>query len=246
MDYFIEYYRNINRKGPGDDHYTEMAFRLLEGLPPNPKILDIGCGSGLQSIALAKMIDCEITAVDYYDYFLDELAENIKKEKLWDRIKPVKASMFELPFEDHEFDVIWAEGAIYIIGFENGLREWKRLLKPNGYLVATDISWIRNDVPKAAHDFWTAAYPDVSNISKKIAIIEHQGYQSLAHLTLPEYGWMENYYLPLEARKASFLETYGHVPEAVQVVKEEFDTEFEIYKKYKEFFSYVYYIIRKL
>lgn len=48
--------------------------------------------------------------------------------------------MFELPFSANTFDIIWSEGAIFIIGFEQGLREWKPFLKLGGYLVLSELA----------------------------------------------------------------------------------------------------------
>ncbi len=91
-DYFIEFYKRLDRQGPGDDKYTEMAFRLLENLPPNPRILDVGCGSGSQTLALARLAPCEITAVDVYGGFLNKLNENARKETLVEARTPEKKS----------------------------------------------------------------------------------------------------------------------------------------------------------
>lgn len=48
--------------------------------------------------------------------------------------------MFEIREPSKSLDVIWAEGSIYIIGFERGLREWGRFLKDGGYLGVTHLS----------------------------------------------------------------------------------------------------------
>ena len=45
---------------------------------------------------------------------------------LSDKVTTLCCSMDNLPFEDEEYDVIWSEGAIYNIGFEKGLKDWKR------------------------------------------------------------------------------------------------------------------------
>jgi ubiquinone/menaquinone biosynthesis C-methylase UbiE len=246
MDYLIEFYKHTDRQGPGDVKYTEMAFNLLDVLPPKPKILDIGCGSGKQTITLAKLLDCEITAIDYCDCFLEELAETVKKERLEKSIKLQNASMFNLPFVDQQFDIIWSEGAIYIMGFEKGLKEWKRFIKPQGYMVVTEISWLRKDIPEEIFDFWKTAYPDIGSISQKIETIENNGYKSLGHLILPEYGWLENYYLPLKQKKEQFFQQYGNIELARQFVENEFETELKLYRKYKDYYSYVFYIMKKI
>jgi ubiquinone/menaquinone biosynthesis C-methylase UbiE len=245
-DYFNEFYRRLDRQGPGDDKYTEMAFRLLENLPPEPKILDIGCGSGHQTLALARIAPCEITAVDVYDGFLHKLQDNASQATLKGSITTLNASMFELPFADEQFDIIWSEGSIYIMGFENGLTSWKRFLKPGGYLVASEITWLCDDVPGELREFWDAAYAEMGTVTEKITVIEKCGYQVLAHLTLPEYGWLRNYYALMEQQKEGYLHDYGHIEEARKIIDSELDQEMNLYRKYKNYYGYVFYIMQHL
>jgi ubiquinone/menaquinone biosynthesis C-methylase UbiE len=244
FDYFIEFYKRLDRQGPGDDKYTEMAFRLLENLPPNPRILDVGCGSGSQTLALARLAPGEITAVDVYDCFLNKLNENVQKETLKGIITTLNASMFQLPFEEGNFDIIWSEGSIYIMGFEKGLKEWKRFLKPGGYLVASEITWLRKDIPAEILDFWNAAYPEIGTVTQKLSVIEKCGYRPLAHLTLPQYCWQQNYYDLMEVQKQDYLTQYGHVVEARQVVESEMELEMSLYQGYKDYYSYVFYVMQ--
>ncbi|TET24313.1 MAG: SAM-dependent methyltransferase, partial [Candidatus Bathyarchaeum sp.] len=44
----------LPRECPGDNESTRKAYLMLEGLPENSRILDIGCGPGMQTIELAK------------------------------------------------------------------------------------------------------------------------------------------------------------------------------------------------
>jgi ubiquinone/menaquinone biosynthesis C-methylase UbiE len=245
-DYFIEFYKRLDRQGPGDDKYTELAFRLLEQLPRNPRILDIGCGSGKQTLALARIARCEITAVDIYDCLLNKLEVSSRQQTLKGSITTLNGSMFDLPFDDEQFDLIWSEGSIYIMGFENGLREWKRLLKPGGYQVASEITWLQRDIPDEIYFFWNRAYPEIGTTTEKLSVIENSGYKPLAHITLPEYGWLQNYYNEMKSIKTDYLSEYGHLQEARQVVENELNLEMNMYHKYKEYYSYVYYVMQKL
>ncbi len=246
MDYLIDLYRKTDRQGPGDVKLTEMAFNMLDVLPTKPKILDIGCGSGKQTIALAKHIDCEIIAIDYNQCFLDELAEKIKIENLENKIKIQQASMMDLPFSEEQFDIIWSEGAIYIMGFKKGLQEWKKFLKPQGYIVVSEISWLRRDIPDEIYCFWKSAYPEITTISQNMRIIEENGYKPLGHLILPEQGWLDNYYLPLKKIKKEFLQQFSEFDEAKHLINNEFEMEIKLYKKYKDYYSYVFYIMEKI
>ncbi len=146
--YFYELFESLPRQGPGDNESTKQALRLMRELPPAVDILDIGCGSGMQTIELAKNIDGTITALDSHQPFLDALGQSVSREGLSERIKIVNGSMFSLDFAKESFDVIWSEGAIFIIGFEQGLNEFKPFLKPGGCMAVTDLCWIKDNPPQ--------------------------------------------------------------------------------------------------
>jgi ubiquinone/menaquinone biosynthesis C-methylase UbiE len=117
--------------------YTRKAFKLLPRLH-KPRILDAGCGSGLPTIELAKLSNGRVVGIDIDQSLLTELDRRIGRENLSDRVETRKCSMLELDFPDEAFDIVWFEGATRLIGFEKALKEWRRLLKPNGFLVIHD------------------------------------------------------------------------------------------------------------
>ena len=51
-----ELFRDMPRQGPGSNECTRKAFKRLSHLPKQPHILDIGCGSGMQTPELAKWL----------------------------------------------------------------------------------------------------------------------------------------------------------------------------------------------
>ena len=77
---FWEIHSGLPREGPGDNWSTRRAYLMLKELPKNPRILDIGCGPGMQTIELAKLSKGQIDALDNYQPFLDQLEIGIKKE----------------------------------------------------------------------------------------------------------------------------------------------------------------------
>ena len=121
MEILFEMHQNLTRQGPGSADSTKKAFELLKNLPEAPKILDIGCGSGNQTITLAELSAGDITAIDIHQPFLDQLSNQAKEKGLSGRIKPQNMSMLQLNFKSKTFDLIWSEGAIYIMGFIEGL-----------------------------------------------------------------------------------------------------------------------------
>ena len=89
--------------------------------------------------------------------------------------------MDRLPFEAESLDAIWSEGAIYNMGFENGVRQWRRLLKPGGILAVSELTWLTAYRPAELETHWHAQYAEVGTSSSKMAVLEHNGL-SLIHI----------------------------------------------------------------
>ena len=139
VNVFFEVHRDLPREGPGDNESTKKAYLLLRNLPEKPRILDIGCGPGMQTVTLAKLSNGKIDAVDNHQPFLEQLKKKAEEEGVSKKITAVNGDMTTLNYDDGSFDLIWCEGAIFIIGFERGFREWKRLLTGKGYLVVSEF-----------------------------------------------------------------------------------------------------------
>ena len=237
---FWEIHRDLPREAPGSDASTLRALRMLPALPASPRILDIACGPGAQTVALARATQGTILAVDTHQPFLDDLVRRAAQAGVTEQIQPRNASMFDLEF-DQSFDLLWSEGAIYIIGFERGLREWRSLLKPGGFVAVTEISWLKPNPPKAAHRFWTEAYPAMATVDENLARLSAAGYRSLGHFTLPENDWWDNYYRPMSARIEMLRRKYPDSPKAQSVLDAEY-AEIELYRQYADWYGYVFYL----
>lgn len=218
-------------------------FSLLTDLPPSPSILDVGCGTGMQTIELAKLIDGNITAVDNHQPYLEQLNNQALAQGLSEKVLTVNASMFSLEFEEKSFDVIWSEGAIYIIGFEKGLQTWQPLLKAKGYLVVSEISWLKSNPPIEVQKYWQANYPNIQTIESNLRIVEDLGYTKVGHFVLPESGWWDSYYTPLETRIRLLREQYKD-NEAMNKELDNSLLEIKFYRKYSDWYGYVFYLIQ--
>ena len=138
----IDLHKRAKRQVPGGDAETKKAIDLAMIDPLTPlKIADIGCGTGSSAMLLARSLNAQITAVDFLPDFIEVLKSNSENDGLTKKINPLICSMEDLQFDNEEYDVIWSEGAIYNIGFENGINDWKRFLKPGGLLVVSEITW---------------------------------------------------------------------------------------------------------
>ncbi len=240
---FFEIHSDMPRQGPGDLESTRRAFSALKNLPNNPKILDVGCGPGNQTLDLAELSTGVIHAVDNHQPFIDQLQRQVNSLKYEERVFPQNGDMFNLQFSPAEFDVIWSEGAIYIIGFEKGLRQWKRFLKDGGYVAVTEISWLKPNPPDELDEFWTREYPAIQSIEANLNVARSAGYQVVDYFALPENAWWDDYYNPLQQRIQLLREKYKGDEIAARVFALE-EKEMAFYRKYSDYYGYVFYVLK--
>jgi len=242
----IDLHKSANRQGPGGDAETEKALSLAMIDRSTPlKIADIGCGTGASTLLLARLLNAQITAVDFLQDFLEVLKGRAESVGLSKKITPLCCSMDNLPFENEEFDVIWSEGAIYNIGFERGVIDWNRYLKAGGLLIVSEITWITASRPLELQKHWEGEYPEIDVASSKISVLEKNGYSLIGYFVLPEHCWLDNYYRPMQDSFKDFLNRNENSKEACAIVEAE-NREIELYEKYKTHYSYGVYIARKL
>lgn len=245
MPFFMEIHSDNPREGPGSRKTTTRAFQLMTKLPSRPRILDVGCGPGMQTLDLARLTGGDITAVDNHLPYLEVLRSHINAQGLETRVRTVNGDMTTMGFGSERFDLIWSEGAIYIMGFEEGLHQWRPLLKPGGYLAVTELSWLIDNSPEAVRVFWAEGYPAMQTIGANLAIIEASGYQLINHFTLPSSDWWEEYYNPIAAKLPAFREKY-HANTVAQKVADMELAEMRLFREYETTYGYVFYTMRRV
>jgi ubiquinone/menaquinone biosynthesis C-methylase UbiE len=243
-DLFRELTEGLPRQGPGSSEATLRALRMVDGLSPRPRVLDVGCGPGAQTIDLARASGGQIVALDLRGHFLSELTARARAAGLADRITAVRGSMSAMEFADGEFDLIWSEGAIYIMGFGAGLSAWRRFLKPGGSIAVSELSWLTPDPPMAVREHWAREYPGMHSIEENRQIAAQVGYEELQAFTLPSTDWWRNYYGPGEARLLEVRARHRDDPETVAILDER-RREYDLFRAHSDAYGYVFYIMRK-
>ena len=240
-----EYFSAIERQGPGSPEVTRKALNFIDNLTGESRIADLGCGTGGQTMVLAQNAPGNFTGIDLFPMFIDLFNANARKMGLHEKVNGVVGSMDSLPFQPEELDLIWSEGAIYNIGFERGLKEWRKFLKTGGYMAVTEVSWFTDERPSEIEKFWTDAYPEIDTIPNKIAQLQKAGYIPVATFILPENCWTEHFYAPQVAAQEAFLKKHAGNKTAEELVASE-RHEAQLYQKYKAFYGYVFYIGKKI
>jgi ubiquinone/menaquinone biosynthesis C-methylase UbiE len=239
-----EYYASVERQGPGSPEITAKAAGFIDNMNKESRIADLGCGTGGQTMVLAREVPGQITGLDLFPIFIDLFNRNARKLDLQNRVQGIVGSMDALPFKDEELDLIWSEGAIYNIGFEQGLREWRKFLKPGGYVAVSEASWFTKERPLEIEEFWQDAYPGIDTIPNKVAQVQAAGFMPVASFIIPEICWTEHFYDPQVEAQEVFLKTHAGNRAAADFIENQ-RHETRLYYKYKEFYGYAFYIGKK-
>ena len=245
VNLIVEYFSNINRQGPGSPEITLKALSFTDDLSAEAHVADLGCGTGGQTMILAGQIPGKITGIDLFPAFVDLFNANATRLHLQDRVKCVVGSMDDLPFKEEELDLIWSEGAIYNIGFEKGLREWRKYLKKNGYIAVSEASWFTEVRPKEIEQFWMEAYPGIDTVANKVAQMQKAGYIPVATFILPDHCWTEHFYDPQVSVQENFLKTHAGNKFAEGFIANQRHEE-NLYRRYYKYYGYAFYIGKKI
>jgi ubiquinone/menaquinone biosynthesis C-methylase UbiE len=202
--------------------YTRKAFRMLPKMD-KPRILDVGCGSGIPTLELARLSRGEILGIDIDQTALDRFTRKIREAELTDRIRVINCSMIEMDFAEESFDIIWSEGSIYAIGFEKGLREWKRSLTPGGFMVIHD---------------------EQGNVNEKLEQIYSCGYELLGCFRLSKEVWGTEYFAPLARLVAEFKRTHTDDPKILEELHQA-QGELDMFEENPERNSSIYFVIKR-
>src|SRR5512145_1384165 len=245
INLICEYFSAVKRQGPGSPDVTKLALSFIDNLNESSRIADIGCGTGGQTMVLAQHATGQVTGIDLFPRFIELFNQQAALLNLQNRVKGVVGSMDNLPFQQEELDLIWSEGAIYNIGFERGLNEWKPFLKTGGYIAVSEASWFTNERPDEIEKFWKDAYPEMDTIPNKVTQMQNAGYIPVATFILPEICWTEHYYAPQAKARQDFMKKHAGIKAAEDFIASEILEE-QLYDKYKFFYGYVFYIGKKI
>ncbi|MFX1479726.1 MAG: class I SAM-dependent methyltransferase [Promethearchaeota archaeon] len=202
--------------------YTRKAY---ESIPERdqPRILDIGCGTGIPTLELAKLSDGEIIGIDIDQSALDKLILKIKQEGLSERIRVYNWSVYDTKFANESFDIIWEEGVIHLLDIKKTLTECNRILKLNGFMVTGEATnWV----------------------GRKLKYFPKFGFKLFKQIPWESGCWWTEYYAPLEEKINILRKKYDNFDKIDEIKR--YVTEIEMVKKDPTGFDCITYIMQKI
>lgn len=240
---FFVLHCGLLREGPGDEESTRKALSFCRPLPPNPSVADLGCGPGASTLILAKELQAPIVGVDLQVAFLQAMSAKALAAGLSHLVLPKREDFHAPSFAKESLDLLWSEGAIYLLGWEEGLKAWAPLVKPGGFLALTHISWLTENPPQEAKEYWKKNYPQIQSIEKNCEQAKALGLEVIETFALPAKAWW-NYYKPLGKRIEAIRPRTSYDEELKHLIQEE-ELERSMYQKYGDSYGYVFYILKK-
>lgn len=126
-----------------------VALSLADGLrlPPGSRCLDVGCGPGIATIALAER-GFAVDAVDLVEAQLDRTRQRAAEAHVGERVATSRGDIHDLGFSDHIFDLVVVIGVMeWLENPARPLSEISRVLKPGGCaILSVDNKWALRNV----------------------------------------------------------------------------------------------------
>ncbi len=207
-------------------------------------MLDLGCGPGAQTLALASALpQADIVAVDVLESMVAEAGRRIADAGVGERVEAVAGDMIAPPVKPGSQDLIWCEGAIYNVGVTEALTGWRPLLRLGGTVVFSEVVWLVAAPPGEALAWWTAEYPPMSDRAGVEARIAAASYRTIGSFVLPASGWWDEYYAPMQGRVADLRARLSDDPVALEVAAQA-EAEIDIFRRYSECYSYEFFVVQ--
>lgn len=240
---FCEVYESLPRQGPGNRACATRALGLCRDLPPSPAVLDLGCGTGGQTLHLAELTSGSIVALDRHAPSIERLRATVAERGLSGRVQPLVGDMARPGLQPASFDLIWSEGALYNLGIENALLLCCGLLRPGGYLAFSDAVWRTENPPPQVKASFESDYPAMGRVTDVLGTIAKCRFTLAGHFTLPDEAWWDDFYAPMEQRIAELRARYAADAEALDVL-DRLAQEPELHRWHSDDYAYQFFVVR--
>lgn len=135
----------------------EYAYYLL-GNVKGKTVVDLGCGSGENSVLLASR-GAKVLAIDISESLIELAKQRLQVNGIKEQVDFYCASAYELPFDDESIDVVFGIAILHHLELAPIAKEVKRVLRKGGRGIFQEpvrnsrmIKFLRNLIPYQAPD----------------------------------------------------------------------------------------------
>jgi ubiquinone/menaquinone biosynthesis C-methylase UbiE len=122
---------------------TEKLIELCH-INKGKYVLEVGCGVGITACYIAQEYGGRVVGVDISERMVKISTERARRKNVEDKVKFITADAQNLPFEDELFDAVICESVnVFVKDKLKALREYIRVIKPNGYVGINEVIWIK-------------------------------------------------------------------------------------------------------
>lgn len=159
-----------------DSPYPLEFMYALVGDVRGRRVLDLGCGTGADSVLLAAR-GADVSAVDISPDLLALASERASLDGQAERIVPLCGSTHDIPVPDASMDLVFGNAVLHHVDLTLTAREVRRVLKPGGRAIFKEpirdsrtLAFLRTLVPYRQ--------PDVSPFERPLRLEEVRGFAS--------------------------------------------------------------------
>jgi ubiquinone/menaquinone biosynthesis C-methylase UbiE len=176
--------------------YARSLEQYLSAHPlpiaPGAKILDAGCGTGLLTMALLRVVDVPVqfTAIDLSGTLIATARRAVKEQA--GRTQTIgfsQANILSLPFADNTFDAIVTSGVLEYVPLDEGFSELARVLAPGGHLLHLPVR------PSVASRFLELLFRFKAHPPREVEETTSRHFQIVSHHRFPRLhviGWTKS------------------------------------------------------
>ena len=235
----LRLFKGAARRGPGSEASTQRALASCRPLPAHPAVADFGCGSGASTLILARALQVPILALDADGTALDDLWTFARIQGLAPWVEPRSADMGCPGLPAESLDLLWSEGAIPHLGWESGLRLWRDLVRPGGFLALTEAVWLMEEPPAEAREGWASWYPAMGRPENCVRTAQALGLEAVDTFILPRQDWRDYYRtVEIQCQRTAGDPALAEISAAMRA-------EGAFYERFGHSYGYAFFVLRK-
>ena len=192
-------------------------------------------------LATALGESARLCGVDTHAPFLAQLEAGARAEGVADRVETACCSMLDWAAADGEaVDLVWSEGAVYLVGLEAALARFARILSPGGAVAVSEACSLVDPLPPAVRAAFESEGAPLHSADAVLSRVESCGYEVHGHFVLPASDWRDGYYRPLAERVEELAARDPN--DELRAVLDETRAEIALYEEHGDTYSYVFFV----